>query len=247
MEARLMAGGPPSLSRALARLAAHLPSNGAADGVVLVCGLADPMLPGPHTGDLVVLAASGPGPAPPWTDALLEASAACAALTDADLPLLGDAGDGATVVGLPAPPAAQAENGLSLDEAGPAARRLWEAEVGAIPTEGPGVTWIVGMGSAPLAAAAEAWAAGRVVVALPGTIDHPLLRRGGALRTRTTLEAVEATELVRRTAPVAWALAERGRRALATLPSPDESARRLAAALAAPGGPAWQPGRGLSP
>ena len=227
-----MAGGPAALTRALHRMAERLPADGPA-GLTLLCGLADPMLPGPRPdGPLAVLAATGPDGPPPWAPALLEAAAIRLVLTEADLDALGEAG-GAPVIGLPAPPLTEPEPGLDVDGTSDAALEIWIAEMGAVPHDGPGVTWIRGRGSAPLAAAADGWARGRVVVALPGTADHPLLRRGGVLRSRTTLEAVEATALVRRTAPLAWTLASRGRRAIASLPSLEQVAGRLAEVLAA--------------
>ena len=235
-----MSGGPGPLTRALTRLVGLLPQPSPPG--TLVCGLADPMLPGPRSaGGLAVLAATGPGSAPPWTAALLDAATVVVVLTDADLATLGAAGTGASIVGLPSPPPGHPQPGLTVAGARPAALDLWEQVAGPVPLDGPGVAWVGGSGSAALAAAAEAWAHGRAVVALPGAIDHPFLRAGGALRARTSLEAVEVTRLLRRAAPLAGTLAARGRRALADLPAAEDVAARLAAVLAASVGDAVAP------
>ncbi len=69
------------------------------------------------------------------------------------------------------------------------------------------------------------------MVALPGAPRHPLLARGGALRSANTLEAVEAAALVASARSRSReSLAARGRRALAALPSVDAVAERAAEA-----------------
>ncbi len=106
-------------------------------------------------------------------------------------------------------------------------RQAFRAEALHDQTARPGIAWIRGTGAAALIAAAEAWARGRAVIALPGTVDDPLLRRGGALMAQSALEVVEATRLLSGTEPLALSLAHRGRRALAGLPTPEEVAVRL--------------------
>ena len=83
-----------------------------------------------------------------------------------------------------------------------------------------------------------AWAAGRAVVALPGTARHGMLREGGALAARTSLEAIEATRLLGSTRPLAQALADRGRRRVARLDELDLVADRVAEAVVLAGGAA---------
>ena len=76
---------------------------------------------------------------------------------------------------------------------------------------GPGVAWVGGRGATAAAEALEAWAAGRAVVTLPGTPSHDLLRQGGALRTETILEVIEATTYLMSTPALARVLGTRGR------------------------------------
>ena len=105
------------------------------------------------------------------------------------------------------------------------------------PTGGPGIAWVGGGPAAALPAAVEAWAEGRAVVALPGTTPHRLLRDGGALSARTTLEAVEATRYLCENRPLARALARRGRRVASALDDLELVAGRLAEAIVMAGEP----------
>jgi hypothetical protein len=220
---------PAPLARALVRLERHVPDA----GVVVVAGLDDPRLlsalpPGPR----VIVPALTRRAAPPWTAPLL-ASAAAIVLLDrseaAGLPAAVTAPVVVTGVPRPEPPP---RPGRGLDDGGHAAlAALWRSEVGPPPADGPGVAWVGGVGGTPVAAAAEAWAAGRAVVALPGTACHDMLARGGALFARTSLEALEATRLLAAARPLAEALAARGRRELQGLETLDGVAARFAEAV----------------
>jgi len=106
-------------------------------------------------------------------------------------------------------------------------RRAWLREGSEPEASPPGVAWVWGRGVAPLAAALEAWAAGRAVVALPRTDDHELLRRGRALRARSVAEAVEATRFLLENPPLAQALGARVRLVASRLPAPRQVALRL--------------------
>jgi len=182
-----------------------LAGDGASADVRLLVGADDPMLPADDDVPAAILPACGP--------------------RLRGRPVL--------ACGLPRPPLGNGAEGLDPGGADESTLAVWEAEAGEIPAAGPGVAWVRGRGAVPLAAAADAWAGGRAVVTLPGTPDHWLLRRGGALRARTSLEAVEATRLLRGTAPLCHALLRRGRAALAVLPSPEEAAARALEALEA--------------
>lgn len=207
---------PPAIARALERVAAGLPPTGA----VLAAGADDPRLtaslpPGPR---VVVPALARRRPSP----------VAAALLGSADAVVLLDQAEAASVqahsacpvvvAGVPRPEAAAAGHGLATG-GHDALAEVWQSEYGALPDDGPGVAWVGGAGAAPLAAAGEAWAAGRAVVTLPGTPRHEILARGGALVARTSLEALEATKFLLAARPLAEALAQRGRRALALMPT----------------------------
>jgi hypothetical protein len=228
----------PALRRAAERVIGLAASWGALDpagpGEALLVGADDPNLAaGRDAGPLVLLPAVGPARPARWAAALVASADAVALLDPAEALALGAVLRDRSVllVGLTPPAAGPEERGVQAMGAPASARAAWLAEEGAFPDDGPGVRWIWGRGAAPLAAAAEAWTAGRAVVALPGTIDHELLRRGGALRADTPLEALEATRYVRSAPPLAGALAARGRAALSLLPTPEESAVRLCEAV----------------
>ena len=229
-------GLPGPLAAALARVADALEDNVLARAGVglLALGADDPLLPGPPPlpeGRFAVVAACGPAAPGPWARGLAARADAAAVLTAADAAALGV---DAPVVGLPRPGPAPPGRGLSAEGA-PAGALAALAEVhGPVPDGAPGVAWVWGAGSAPVAAAAQAWAEGRAVVALPGTAADPLLRAGGALRANGVLEAAEATAMLLASAPLAHALARRGAAALDALPAPAEVARRLTDALTRP-------------
>jgi len=212
-----------------------LAGDGASADVRLLVGADDPMLPADDDVPAAILPACGPGRPALWARARVQTAAAVCLLDAAEVPDLRAELRGRPVLacGLPRPPLGNGAEGLDPGGADESTLAVWEAEAGEIPAAGPGVAWVRGRGAVPLAAAADAWAGGRAVVTLPGTPDHWLLRRGGALRARTSLEAVEATRLLRGTAPLCHALVRRGRAALAVLPSPEEAAARALEALEA--------------
>lgn len=225
---RIGATAPAAVGRAVERIAAGLPTT----GVVVAVGVDDPRLvahlpPGPRV-VVPALAHRRPGPV---ADALL---------ATADVVVVLDPTEGAglgrriscpvVVAGLPRPAAAGAARGL--DPGGHSSlAAVWRAEHGELPADGPGVAWVGGAGAAPLAEAAEAWAAGRAVIALPGTSRHEMLSRGGALFAHTSLEVLEATRFLVSARPLAVTLAARGRSALERMAALDEVTRRFAEAL----------------
>jgi hypothetical protein len=87
-------------------------------------------------------------------------------------------------------------------------------------------------GPAALAEAAEAWARGDAVVALPGAPRHAMLRAGGALAARSSLEAIEATRLLLGARPLVHELARRGRLQLLELDPVEAVVDRFAEAIA---------------
>ncbi len=225
------AGVPPEIRRVVALAEERL--AGAAPDVVVAVGADDPALAGalPAGPRVVVPALTSRHPGP-WARALL-ATADVTVLVDPCegpglLPLL----DGPVVVaGVPAPPVVTGD-GPPLDTSGgsDALRALWEAEGhGPPPGGGAGVTWVAG--PAALAGAAEAWARGSAVVTLPGTPRHDMLRGGGALRARSSLEVVEATRFLLESRPLAHELARRGRRQMAFLDPVDDVVARFGEAL----------------
>jgi hypothetical protein len=197
----------------------------------LAAGADDPMLPGADAErPLLVLPACGPRTPTPWGRALVTAADVVVLLDAVEATDLGDAvGDRPVLVaGLPAPPESADGQGLDPGESPPpelvAAWRA-DAELGC---GGPGVAWVGGRGATALAEALEAWAAGRAVVALPGTPRHDLLRRGRALCADTMLEVLEATRFLRANPPLARALGARGRETARSLPSVADVAAALA-------------------
>ena len=222
---------PPSLARPLARIAGRLPI---ADGVVVVAGIDDPRLPARlPEGPRVVVPAFSTRARPPWAESLLRSADVLVALDASEAAALrGDIVCPVVVAGLPRPDAAPGPS-RGLDPGGhDAMASLWREEVGAMPSGGPAVAWVGGPCAAALAAAAEAWAGGRAVVALPHPPRHDMLSRGGALAAHTSLEAIEATMLLCRARPLTQALAARGRRTLSTMKALDEVVAGFAEAVA---------------
>ena len=220
---------PGPLARALGRVGARLP---AVPGVVVAAGADDPRLAADlPSGPRVVVPAIARRRPPPWAGALLGSAAAIVALDPSDTAAMGRRAACPVVrAGVPRPE--PADRGAGVDPGGhDGMAAVWRAEVGPLPEGGPGVAWVGGAGAAPVAAAAEAWAAGRAVVALPGTPRHDILRDGGALFARTSLEALEATRLLTAARPLTEALAARGKRALQALETLDEVVRRFAEAI----------------
>lgn len=221
-------GLPPALQGVVDRLAGELASLGGLGGTVAV-GVDDSWLPGPDARrPLLVVPACGPGPPTPWGEALVRSADAVALLDAIEVRDLRAALEGRPVLlaGLPAP--TPREEGLGLDPGGGPARlrAAWERHRPA-ETAGAGVAWVSGRGLAPLAAALDAWAAGRAVVALPGVPRHDLLRRGLALHAGSQLEALEATRYLLGAPALARSLGSRGREVASALPSARTVAARL--------------------
>ena len=166
----------------------------------------------------------------PFARALLATAAVTVVLDPGELAGLAGAVSGPVVAtGIPRPEALPAAAGLDVGDVGAHLAGLWAAEVGAVPSGGPAVCWV--SGPAAVAAAVDAWARGAAVVALPGTRPHAMMRRGGALMSRTSLEALEATRLLHTTRPLARALARRGGREAMRLEPRDVVSGRFAEAL----------------
>lgn len=201
------------------------------DEVVVAVGADDPGLarrlpPGPR---VVVPVLRGRSPSP-FAHALLSTAAATVAIDPGELPGLAGAVRGPLVVaGIPRPEPGPAAAGIDPGEAGEALARLWRSEVGPLPSGGAPVCWVAG--PTALCGAVDAWARGAAVVALPGSAAHAMMRRGGALMSRTSLEALEATRLLHTTRPLARALARRGRREAMRLEPIEVVSGRFAEAL----------------
>lgn len=222
-------GLPPALQRVVDRLAGELEAV-RAPGTVAI-GADDSLLPGPGaTRPLLVVPACGPGEPTPWGRALVAAADAVALLDAreardlggalADRPLL--------VAGMPRPQSRPEGTGVDPGEAPAPLRDAWSRHgADGSGAGGPGVAWVSGRGLAPLAAALEAWAAGRAVIALPGVARHDLLRRGRALHADTHLEVIEATRFLRGAPALARALGARGREVAAAMPPLGAVAGRL--------------------
>ena len=182
------------------------------EDVVVAVGADDPGLarrlpPGPR---VVVPALRGHAPSP-FAAALLATAAATVAIDPGEVPGLVRAVHGPLVVtGVPRLEDAPAARGVDPGDLGGRMAELWEAEIGPLPADGPAVCWVGG--PAALAGAVEAWARGAAVIALPGAHAHAIMRRGGAMLSRTSLEVLEATRLLHATRPLQRALARRGRR-----------------------------------
>jgi hypothetical protein len=201
------------------------------EGVVVAVGADDPGLarrlpPGPR---VVVPALRGRSPSP-FAHALLATAAATVAIDPGELPGLAGAVRGPLVMtGIPRPEPGPPAEGVDPGDTGARLTHLWTAEVGPLPAEGAAVCWVAG--PAALAGAVDAWARGAAVVALPGAAAHAMMRRGGALMSRTSLEALEATRLLHATRPLARALARRGRHEAMRLDPIEVVSGRFAEAL----------------
>lgn len=202
-----------------------------APGVVVAVGADDPALAArlPTGPRVVVPAPAGRRPAP-WAVALM-ASAAATVLVDPceGVAVAGVVRGPVVVAGVPAPPVAPGPGGLTSDPGSRRMSALWRAEGCAAAPGAPGVTWVAG--PAVVAQAAEAWSRGDVVVTLPGAPRHDMLRRGGALAARSSLEVLEATRLLFGARPLAHELARRGRQQLDALDRIDDVIARFAEAL----------------
>ena len=227
-------GAPGPLCRIVARMVDEL--RGGVDAfledVVVVVGADDPGLarrlpPGPR---VVVPALRGHAPSP-FATALLATAAATVAVAPGEVAALASAVRGPLVVtDVPRPEDAPSAQGVDPGDVGGRLAELWENELGGpLPGDGPAVCWVGG--PAALAGAAEAWGRGAAVVALPGAHAHAMMRRGGAMLSRTSLEALEATRLVHATRPLQRALARRGRREAVLLEPIHVVAGRFAEAL----------------
>lgn len=232
MRIHVARGLTPPVGRMVTRLVAALGSGGGSLPGTLVIGADDPMVPEADVRrPLAVAPAHGPGRPTPWGAALIATADAVILLDPAEAHAFGGAlGDRPVLVaGLPAPAPSEPGTGLDCGDAAPEVRRAWlrEPSIPAGAVAGAGVAWVSGRGIAPLAAALEAWAAGRAVVVLPQTDDHELLRRGRALRAHSVAEAIEATRFLLDNPALAQALGARGRETAGRLPPVRQVALRM--------------------
>lgn len=205
------------------------------DGVTLHLGCGSPSHPLGGAGTtLLLVPAAGPGPAPAWVMNRIGNAGVVGLLDRSEaIPIRAAYPNApAVLLGLPRPEQRKRTYGLDPGMAPHPLLVAWAEEIGAIPDRGAGVTWINGFGAVPVARAALAWAEGRAVVALPGTMRHPVLRSGGVLYTDSPLEVLEATTFLRGAPALVSALASRGRRATASLPMRDTVMGRLREAIA---------------
>jgi hypothetical protein len=212
--------------------AAEARLSAAAPGVAVAVGADDPTVaarlpPGPR---VVVPALAGRRPTP-VARALLAGAAATVLIDPGEAAALrGAVGEPVVMAGVPAPEERPPKAGLTPGARGERLLERWRAIDGGPPAGGPGVTWV--SGPASLAEAAEGWARGDAVVLLPGAPRHAMLRTGGALVARSSLEAIEATRLLLAARPLAHELARRGRGQLARLDPMEVVIARFAEALA---------------
>ncbi|GEM_PF-3675566 len=212
------------------------------EGVTMVIGCGSPGVPlAPDGGRMLVIPALGPDTPPAWALDRIGSSHAVGLLDRSEAVAMRQARPDApaVLVGLPQPERGERTHGLDMGDVPEYLDVAWAEVEGDVPHDGPGVTWIRGTGSVPVARAVVAWAEGRAVVALPGTMRHPLLRAGGVLQAESPLDAIEATTFVRQNAALVSALSARGRAASTTLPTREQAAERLreAIVLVASGGP----------
>jgi hypothetical protein len=221
---------PAAVRRVAALAEEHL--AGAAPEVVVAVGCDDPGLAGRlPAGPRVIVPASACRRPPPWARALLATADATVLIDPCEVVALGPVLNGPVVLsGVPAPPRSSGPGGLHTGPGGARLLELWRSEVGEPPRGGPGVAWATG--PATLAEAGEAWARGAAVVVLPGAPRHVMLRRGGALVARSSLEAIEATRFLLGARPLARELARRGRHQLTLFEPLDLVVTRFAEALA---------------
>ena len=227
-------GVPGPVRRVVGRIVEEL--RGGVDAfleeVVVAVGADDPGLARrlPPGARVVVPALRGHAPSP-FAVALLATAAATVVVDPGEVPGLAGAVCGPLVVtGVPRPEYAAPARGVDPGDGGGRLAALWEAEFGGpLPADGPAVCWVSGPGA--LAGAVEAWGRGAAIVALPGARAHAMMFRGGAMMSRTSLEALEATRLVHATRPLQGALARRGRREAMLLEPIHVVAGRFAEAL----------------
>jgi hypothetical protein len=219
-----------ALGRVVDRVLDATPELAASASGTLVVGTEDPLIPGADAeAPLVVVPALGPRRTSSWAAALVAEGDAVVLLDACEIADLPEAltDRPVLVAGLPAPRGEP--DGCGVDVGTAASPELAAAlrdRTGDV-ARGPGVAWVGGRGASPLAAALEAWAAGRAVVSLPGTPAHEFLGRGGALRAETDLEALEATAFLTENAPLARALGRRGRTVASAQPSAREVGLRF--------------------
>ena len=204
------------------------------EGVTLAIGCGSPGIPlAPDGGRVLVLPALGPDAPPPWAFHRM-ARAGAVGLLDRSEALVIRRTQPTTpgvLIGLPRPERQQRTEGVDMGDVPGRLEMAWAEVQGDLPDDGPGVTWIRGVGVVPVARAVLAWAQGRAVVALPGTMYHPLLRAGGVLQAEGPLDAIEATMFVRRAPALVAALAARGRAASAALPERRQVSLRMEEAI----------------
>lgn len=201
------------VARVVARVEAALgrhPGPGF-EGVVVAVGADDPGLARrlPDGPRIVVPALVGRAPSP-FARALLGTATVTVVIDPSELVgLAGEVRGPLVVTGVPRPELTSEAVGIDPGDSGDRLARAWATEFGPLPTTGPAVAWIAG--PATVASAVEAWGRGAAVVTLPDAPHHAMMRRGGALVARSSLEALEATRLLHATRPLARALARRGR------------------------------------
>ncbi len=208
---------------------------------ILGCGAPGAPLAEPDE-RLVVIPALGPHNPPAWALERLGRVPALGLLDRSEAMAIRAAYPDAPAVYLGFPRPARRTTTTGVDMGCEAPEHLlvaWAESQGDVPEDGPGVTWIQGLGAVPVARALMAWAEGRSVVALPGTMRHPLLRAGGVLYADGPLEVVEATAYLCGLPALVASLSSRGLRTASRLPSPAEMLERLneVVALAAGGTP----------
>lgn len=210
------------LERPLAWLEAHADALGLV-GDVLV-GAPDPATwRSVRSGvPVVFVGAVGPAAPPPLATAAARRADCLVALCDDEAVMLtGLAGRRTRVIVVPpdAPgPAAVTARGVApfpADADLPALRLVAAAggvRLADIPDDAPGVRYVAGVGSHPLATARCAAADGAVAVAAPGAHAVREIAAAGGLVARTPLEAVEAALLASGAPALHDALVARGRR-----------------------------------
>jgi hypothetical protein len=221
---------PPHLRRIAEAAEARL--SDAAPGVGVAVGADDPTVAARlPAGPRVVVPALAGRRSTPVARALLAGAAASLLIDPCEAAALrGAVHDPVVVAGVPAQGGRRGRGALTPGTRGERLLARWRAMDGGPPAEGPGVTWV--SGPASLAEAAEGWARGDAVVLLPGAPRHAMLRAGGALVARSSLEAIEATRLLLAARPLAHELARRGRGQLARLDPMEVVIARFAEALA---------------
>ena len=227
----------PALYRCLRRVAGVLAGYTVLDAPgdpVLVLGAEGAELSQEmQTRGFVLVPAIGAQPPTPVARAAVRSATVLAVLDESELVQFPDRVDTVPIclTGLPAPPPAEPGFGLDAAAVDPKVRGLLLREVGHVLPDAPGIRWIGGIGSAPIADALEAWAQGRAIVALPGTPRHRVLVRGGVLFASSALHVIEATRFMLGTSALTRTLAARGGAVAASFPSLETVAGRLLEAL----------------